>query len=84
MVSIDVSRFSSLMRSKKHLYEIMATESKFDWELIVVSIVRMYLPPYDECSLQFLTDIMQRKKKVGPLLIYTLITRSSSPTKCKW
>lgn len=59
---VKKSELKSVMKSKVDIYNILAKEGQ------------LYLPPYSECSMQFINDIMMAKKKVGTSL-YSLTNR---------
>ena len=52
MMSINVNQLGAKARSKHEMYRILTVEAK------------IYLPPQKECSIYFIRDIIQGKKKV--------------------
>ena len=50
---VKKSELKAVMRSKLDIYNILTKEGQ------------LYLPPYNECSMQFINDIMMGKKKVS-------------------
>lgn len=49
---IPIQELAPYMKSKMNVYRIFAEEGQ------------MYLPPFDECTMQFIRDIVNGKKKV--------------------
>ena len=52
MKRIHTKDLSQIFKSKKDLYTILMTEGQF------------YLPPFDDCTLDYLRDLMNHKKLV--------------------
>ena len=62
-MKVSRSQLGTQAKSKLDFYNILATEGQY------------YLPPYDECPLLFIRDIMFGKKKVSliqPLIAHCL------------
>ena len=57
MMRINVNQLGAKARSKHEMYRILTVEAK------------IYLPPQKECSIYFIRDIFQGKKKVTQSLI---------------
>jgi hypothetical protein len=53
MKKIHTREMSRIFRSKKEVYQILMIEGQF------------YLPPIEECTIDFLRDIFSGKKKVS-------------------
>jgi DNA-binding helix-hairpin-helix protein with protein kinase domain len=52
---VKKSELKAVMKSKIDVYNILTKEGQ------------LYLPPYSECPMQFINDIMMSKKKVNTL-----------------
>lgn len=59
---VKKSELKSVMRSKLDVYNILTKEGQ------------LYLPPYNECSMQFINEIMMGKKKVSEYPWFDLIS----------
>ena len=57
MKEVSKSHLKSVMRSKLDIYNILTKEGQ------------LYMPPYNECSMQFINEIMMGKKKVRSRLL---------------
>ena len=53
---ISIAELAPYMKSKMNIYRIFSEEGQ------------MYLPSFDECTMQFIRDIVNGKKKVTTLL----------------
>ena len=51
-VSINLLDLGSKARSKGELYKLLTSDAN------------LYLPPYKECTIEFITDYLEGKKKV--------------------
>lgn len=58
--TIELQRF---MKSKQDIYNILLTEGKHD--PISYALGQYYLPPYSECSVEFLRDLFAGRKLVS-------------------
>ena len=52
MMSTNINQIEAKARSKHEIYKILTVE------------IKIYLPPQKECSIYFIRDIFQGKKKV--------------------
>ena len=57
MMTINVSQLGTKAKSKNEMYRILTVEAK------------IYLPPQKECSIYFIRDIFQGRKKVDISLL---------------
>ena len=61
MTSVSSKEFSAKYRSKREIYNFLATD------------VRVYLPPYDNITIYFIKDLMfGRKKMINTKLVKTI------------
>lgn len=75
-VTVSLSDLQPFIKSKRNLYNIIATEGKYCFFTYYQSTLlgQIYLPPFDECNLQFMKDLMKGKKKVSALYRMPLIS----------
>ncbi len=55
MRKVHTREMSRLFRSKREIYQILVVEGQF------------YLPPYEECTIDFLRQLFEGTKKVSSL-----------------
>jgi hypothetical protein len=56
-VNVNLLELGSKAQSKYEIYKILTVEGN------------LYLPPYKECSIQFITDILHERKRVRTSLL---------------
>lgn len=60
---VDISTLAGSVSNKRSLYNIMTIEGKLI-HFLSIYIGQMYLPPYEECTIDFMKQVLSRKKKV--------------------
>lgn len=69
VVSIPKAKFGNILGNKKELYYFLDIEGEFFEtltlkSLFVLNLAEFFLPPFEECSADYLRDIFQGKKKI--------------------
>jgi hypothetical protein len=73
MLAVDTSDLAPYIKSKKNIYNILANEGKFS-KLILIILGQVFLPPFDECTMDFIREIISGNKgKIYTIIINCLV-----------
>ena len=61
-VKVDLKSLEQKVKDKKNIYTLLVNEGNIQYDNI--PLAQIYLPPFDDCKLEFIKELCGGEKKV--------------------